>query len=226
MMYSDYNYHNKENLDYQKSWNHYDYLEYQINLSHYINELNELNELNDLNEFDELNWSQDYLDNYYEHHRIQYKMSNNFNRQNLPNSPNSPNLSNNKKPCFPCFTLVSTGRCIYFNRCCYIHDERCYTHPFNKCIRRLYKRHNVIEDHDIFKWPKMPFDYIDNQKYYNVYEPKVEIGSNSYENSIWIHFLQMIANANKNHYVNLAPNTNIITGKQRLKCFIKLASSK
>ena len=128
-------------------------------------------------------------------------------------------------PCLPCFNLISSGFCCYYDRCCYIHDIRCYN--TNLIIPRKNKYLVNNQTDKSFYWPKY-YDNLISIKYNNFFEYNPiklsDFTNYLFEISMWYNFINCI------YYLSYQNDFrtnkyNIITNRKRLNVFYNLSNS-
>jgi hypothetical protein len=131
----------------------------------------------------------------------------------------SNNTELSPKKHLPCINNVATGFCPYYERCDFIHDERCinkknYNNEYKKHITNSLKL-DKDKENDLFFYPQL-------NNYKKNYELNLNESSKIYyrEVSMWNHFILYLRNNNSNMF--LKSNKNIY-GKNRLDIFIQLS---
>ena len=144
----------------------------------------------------------------------------------------------------PCFTWLSTGDCMYRNKCTYLHPPD-LKHSEKKISFDKYSMKPEKRDHvdDTFFWPKMENHSNDIKHKYELSTPDKINKNDSYLFSIWKHYInycifqdtQKLADSSINrkilfflkqttfdpHYIE-----NQYTQSNRLSVFVQLSQSK
>ena len=142
----------------------------------------------------------------------------------------------------PCFTWVSTGDCMYQNKCRYIHPPYINKEETLSDIKTI-KRIKKIDVNDTFFWPKIENHTNDIKYKYNLPIPDKHNKHDAYLFSLWKHYVlyckynnpKKIINSNlhKKNLFLLKKTTfdpyytkNNYTQTRRLNVFVQLSQSK
>jgi hypothetical protein len=143
----------------------------------------------------------------------------------------------------PCFTWISTGDCMYGNKCTYVHPPNIQNEDKTSIMMKPKKREKSDHVDDTFFWPKMENPSNDIKKKYELHAIDMKNKHDVCIFSIWKHYLlycifqdpQKLADSSINrkilfflkqttfdpHYIE-----NQYTQSNRLSVFVQLSQSK